>query len=160
MESWKLGEERQEGLWNSTSRESSVIGELRANNRSSPRRWADSPPKDVIEDWWNRDLKTTSWGYNLNTQFKTSKLERIGLSSKYEAREEVIKNLLSYGDTMPERRTESESRERNQRLEEAGQISSLHGRKMSRARSAMRGLGAKGVQMDETGPFCYSPQEL
>lgn len=61
---------------------------------------------------------------------------------------------------MPERRTESESRERNQRLEEAGQISSLHGRKMSRARSAMRGLGAKGVQMDETGPFCYSPQEL
>lgn len=61
---------------------------------------------------------------------------------------------------MPERRTESESRERNQRLEEAGQVASLHGIKMSRARPAVRGLGAEGVQMDETGSFCYSPQEL
>lgn len=45
-----LGEERQEGLWNSMSRESSVIGELQANNSKE----MDSVPKDDIEDWWKR----------------------------------------------------------------------------------------------------------
>lgn len=42
-----LGEERQEGLWNSMSRESSVICELWANNRLSPRKWTVFPRRTL-----------------------------------------------------------------------------------------------------------------
>lgn len=66
--------------------------------------------------------------------------------------------LLSYGDSTSERRPESESWERKQRLEEAGQMASLHSRKMSRARPALRRPGQREFKWMKLGPSVSHPR--
>lgn len=53
---------------------------------------------------------------------------------------------------------ESESRERNQRLEEAGQMASRHSRRKSRARPALKRPGQREFKWMKLGPSVTHPR--
>lgn len=139
------------------SRESSLIGGLQANCRLSPKKGTlflrmklktggtEISKLHCENRIWTHSSKRWSWrGFGCHSSMNP---ERSLLWSYYST-----ETPSTWG-------IESKSRERNQRLEEGGQMASLYSRKMSRGRLALRRPGQMEFKWMQPGPSVAHPQE-